>query len=117
MTHRLGDIIDDYCPKCCLLTNHSVSALVGKELKQVECRACYHSHAYKGGKAPKKKKKKTTKQSAYDEVLASILRGKTLQTEQVAPVKPASDKSARPRTTGRGKKPHSPRGRAPFSLN
>ncbi len=113
MTHRLGDIIDDYCPKCRLLTNHSVSALVGEELKQVECRSCYHSHAYKGGKAPEKKKK--SKLSAYDEVLESIMAGRDMQTEQVAPVKPPPDKAARPRTTGRGKQPQSPRGRTPFS--
>jgi hypothetical protein len=73
--YRLGDIIDDYCPRCRLLTNHSVSALVGEEVKKVICRTCQHTHDYKYGKGVEKKK---AKQSAYDQVLASVLAGKNL---------------------------------------
>ena len=40
---RLGDIIDDHCPKCRLVTNHSVVAIVAEAPAKVECRPCFHS--------------------------------------------------------------------------
>ena len=75
---RLGDIIDDFCPRCRMLTNHSVAALVGEDVKKVFCRTCQHSHDYKHGQGTEKKKK-TSKQSAYEQVLASVLAGKNLE--------------------------------------
>ena len=74
--HRLGDIIDDYCSRCRLLTNHSIAALVGEEVKKVICRTCQHSHDYRHGKGGQKKKQK---QSAYEQVLASVLAGKSVE--------------------------------------
>jgi hypothetical protein len=73
---RLGDIIDDYCPRCRLLTNHSVMAIVGDEVKKVICRTCNHSHDFKHGQGGEKKK---AKPSAYDQVLASVLAGKSME--------------------------------------
>jgi len=70
---RLGDIIDDHCTRCHRLTNHSVVAMIGEEVKKVRCRTCNHEHEYrheKGGKKPK------AKLSPYDEVLASITAGR-----------------------------------------
>ena len=82
---RLGDIIDDYCPRCRMLTNHSVAALVGEDVKKVVCRSCQHSHDYKHGKGAEKKK---PKQSAYEQVLASVLAGKSMEPPaKVEPVK------------------------------
>ena len=74
---RLGDIIDDYCPRCRLLSNHSVAALIGEEVKKVICRTCNHSHDFKHGRGGEKKKAKL---SAYDQVLASVLAGKAMET-------------------------------------
>lgn len=73
---RLGDIIDDFCPRCRLLTNHSVMALVGEDVKKVICRTCNHTHDYKFGKGTEKKKAKA---SAYEQVLASVLAGKSTE--------------------------------------
>ena len=70
---RLGDILDDHCTRCHLLTNHSVVALVGDAVKKVRCRTCNHEHDYRHGKEPQKKK---TKLSPYEEVLASIMAGR-----------------------------------------
>ena len=70
---RLGDMIDDYCVRCRLLTNHSVVAIVGEDVKKVRCRTCNHEHDYRHGKGGQQKKKKL---SAYEQVLASVLAGK-----------------------------------------
>ena len=105
--HRLGDIIDDYCPRCRLLTNHAIAAIVGDEIKKVMCRTCQHSHDYKHGKGAEKKKKQ--KQSAYEQVLASVLASKS--TEAAPPVEqpPRPSRSlgrSRMRTaSGRGRRP------------
>jgi len=94
--HRLGDIIDDHCTRCHMLTNHSVAAMVGEEVKKVRCRTCNHEHDYRHGKGGQKK----AKLSAYEQVLASILGGKPGEAapkppEPARPVKPLRSR-ARP---------------------
>ena len=76
---RVGDIIDDFCPRCRLLTNHTVMALVGEEVRKVICRTCDTSHDYKHGKGAEKKAKPSAKQSAFDQVLASVLSGRSME--------------------------------------
>ena len=104
--HRLGDIIDDYCSRCRLLTNHSIAAIVGDEIKKVMCRTCQHSHDYKHGKGAEKKKKQ--KQSAYEQVLASVLAGKSLEEGPPVAAPPRPSRSlgrSRMRTaSGRGRR-------------
>lgn len=95
---RLGDVIDDYCPRCRMLTNHSVAAIVEQEIRKVVCRTCQNSHDYKHGKGPEKKRK-TTKQSAYEQVLASVLAGKSMGTAP-EPAKPARAKRSRSQSLG-----------------
>ena len=75
-TFRLGDVLDDYCTRCRLLTNHSVVAIVDDAVKKVRCRTCNHEHDYRQGQGGHKKK---GKQSAYEQVLASVLAGKAMQ--------------------------------------
>ena len=53
---RLGDVIDDHCIKCRLLTNHSIVSLLGTEVAKVRCRSCYHEHTYLHEQAPPSKK-------------------------------------------------------------
>jgi hypothetical protein len=67
---RLGDILDDYCPRERRLTNHAVVAMIEEDVKQTRCTTCDTEHAYKGGKVPKRRKKETTA-TLYKEVLAS----------------------------------------------
>src|SRR5690242_1515438 len=66
---RLGDILDDYCPRERRLTNHAVVAMIEEDIKQTRCTTCDAEHAYKGGKLPKRRKKETTA-TLYKEVLA-----------------------------------------------
>ena len=68
---RLGDILDDYCPRERRLANHTVVAMVGDEVRLTRCTTCETEHPYKGGKVPRQRKK-TPVQAAYDEVLESV---------------------------------------------
>jgi hypothetical protein len=69
---RLGDILDDYCPRERRLANHTIVAMVGDDIRLTRCTTCDTEHPYKGGKAPRLRKKKTPVQAAYDEVLESV---------------------------------------------
>jgi len=71
---RLGDLVDDYCPRERRLTNHAIVAIVGEEIRQTRCNTCESDHVYKGGKAPLRKKKDPTK-ALYDDVLANVTAG------------------------------------------
>jgi hypothetical protein len=69
---RLGDILDDYCPRERRLTNHAVVAMIAEDIKQTRCITCDAEHAYKGGKVPRRKKTETTS-ALFKEVLAGHL--------------------------------------------
>ena len=69
---RLGDILDDYCPRERRLANHTVVAMVGNDVRLTRCTTCDTEHPYKGGKVPRLRKKKTPVEAAYDEVLESV---------------------------------------------
>lgn len=68
---RLGDILDDYCPRERRVTNHAIVAMVDEDVKQTRCMTCDAEHVYKGGKAPRRRKSETTAR-LYKEVLANI---------------------------------------------
>jgi hypothetical protein len=51
---RLGDIVDDYCPRERRITNHAVVAIVGDVIKQTRCATCDAEHAYKDAKVPRR---------------------------------------------------------------
>jgi hypothetical protein len=69
---RLGDILDDYCPRERRLANHTIVAMVGNDIRLTRCTTCNTEHPYKGGKVPRLRKKKTAVEAAYDEVLESV---------------------------------------------
>lgn len=54
---RLGDFVDDYCTRERRLTNHTVVAMVGDEVKQTRCTTCDTEHPYRGAKVPPRRKK------------------------------------------------------------
>src|SRR5262245_50906112 len=68
---RLGDILDDYCPRERRVTNHAVVAMVDEDVKQTRCTTCDAEHVYKGGRAPRRKKTATTGR-LYKQVLAGL---------------------------------------------
>ena len=70
---RLGDVIDDYCPRCRLLLNHDVASLFDGAVAKVTCRTCFNTHDYRHAQVPPKRKtKKDEKQSLMDQVLAGM---------------------------------------------
>jgi len=70
---RLGDILDDYCPRERRVTNHAVVAMIEEDVRQTRCTTCDAEHVYKGGKAPRRKKADADSTGAlYKEVLAGI---------------------------------------------
>lgn len=54
---RLGDILDDYCPRERRLTNHAVVAMIGDGVKQTRCVTCDTEHEYKHAKVPRLRRK------------------------------------------------------------
>jgi hypothetical protein len=68
---RLGDILDDYCPRERRVTNHAIVAMIEEDVRQTRCTTCDAEHVYKGGKAPKRRKKETSA-ALYKEVLAGM---------------------------------------------
>ena len=86
---RLGDILDDYCPRERRLANHTVVAMVGNDVQITRCTTCDTEHPYKGGKVPRLRKKKTSVEAAYDEVLESVT--KDTQPHAVLVTNPESD--------------------------
>src|SRR5947207_7297281 len=73
---RLGDILDDYCPRERRETNHAVVAMVEEDVKQTRCSTCDAEHVYKGGKAPRRRKGETTGK-LYKQVLAGLTDSET----------------------------------------
>ncbi len=49
---RLGDVLDDYCPRERRVTNHAVVAIVEDDVRQTRCTTCDAEHVYRHGKAP-----------------------------------------------------------------
>jgi len=68
---RLGDILDDYCPRERRVTNHAVVALVGEDVKQTRCTTCDAEHEYKHAKIPRQRRKTGTPAALYAQVLAN----------------------------------------------
>jgi hypothetical protein len=68
--YRLGDLIDDFCPRCRLLLNHAVASLMGQEVAKVICQTCYSEHPYRHGEGGKKKKPASGRAALFGQVLA-----------------------------------------------
>jgi hypothetical protein len=84
---RLGDIVDDYCPRERRLTNHAVVAIVGDEIRQTRCSTCDAEHVYKGGREPRRRKKDDT---LFDQVLADVSGGQLVSAKPAAQDEPAA---------------------------
>jgi len=67
---RLGDTLDDYCPRERRVTNHAIVAMVGPEVKQTRCTACDTEHEYKRAKVPRLRKKPESSAALYGQVAA-----------------------------------------------
>jgi hypothetical protein len=68
---RLGDILDDYCPRERRVTNHAVVAMVGPDVKQTRCSTCETEHEYKHAKVPRQRRKSEKPAALYSQVAAA----------------------------------------------
>ena len=71
---RLGDIVDDYCPRERRITNHAVVAMVGDDVRQTRCVTCDSEHEFKQAKVPPQRRKKEGPGALYQQVLAGMPR-------------------------------------------
>src|SRR3954447_14993761 len=68
---RLGDILDDYCPRERRVTNHVIVAMIADDVKQVRCTTCDADHEFKHAKVPRQRRKSETPAALYAQVLAT----------------------------------------------
>jgi hypothetical protein len=68
---RLGDILDDYCPRERRVTNHVIVAMIADDVKQVRCTTCDADHEFKHAKVPRQRRKTETPAALYAQVLAT----------------------------------------------
>lgn len=71
---RLGDVVDDYCPRERRVTNHAVVAIVEDVIRQTRCTACDAEHPYKSAREPRLRRKPGT-EGLYEQVLADVTGG------------------------------------------
>jgi hypothetical protein len=81
---RLGDVLDDYCPRERRVTNHVVVAMIEDEVKQTRCSTCDADHEYKQARVPSPRR---TKPVAAIQDSAESFEPKPV----LAPVKSAAD--------------------------
>jgi hypothetical protein len=68
---RVGDIVDDYCPRERRVTNHAVVAMIDDAIRQTRCTTCDAEHPFKGGSAPRRRRKDAP-DALYNEVLSGM---------------------------------------------
>jgi hypothetical protein len=89
---RLGDVIDDYCPRCRLMMNHDVASLFDAAVAKVTCRTCHNTHDYRHAQLPARRKtKKDEKKNLIDQVLAGMGRPPEPPPVPLVPVKKKRD--------------------------
>ena len=87
---RLGDILDDYCPRERRVTNHAIVAMIGDAVKQVRCTTCDADHDFKHAKVPRQRKIETPA-ALYTQVLAT---GPKRVTHDAPPANAAGDQES-----------------------
>jgi hypothetical protein len=70
---RLGDVVDDYCPRERRITNHVVVAIVEDAIRQTRCSTCDAEHVYKDARPPRRRK--TGGDTADDALAAELTNG------------------------------------------
>jgi hypothetical protein len=68
---KVGDIVDDYCPRERRLTDHAIVAMIDDTIRQTRCTACDNEHPYKEARLPRPRKK-AAPGALYNEVLADV---------------------------------------------
>ncbi|HSL20443.1 MAG TPA: hypothetical protein VK886_02840 [Vicinamibacterales bacterium] len=88
---KVGDIVDDYCPRERRITDHAVVAMIDDTIRQTRCTACDNEHPYKEARLPRVRRKAAAG-ALYQEVLA----GAAESAAPPAPPKPAAAEAPEP---------------------
>jgi hypothetical protein len=89
---RLGDLIDDFCPRCKLLLNHAVASMMDGKAVKVICKTCYTEHAFRHGEGGKKKA--PAGMTLFDQVLAAAAPAPPIEDGADPPASDAKKKPA-----------------------
>lgn len=102
---RLGDSIDDHCPRCRHLLEHAVASMMNGQVVKVICQTCHTEHPFRHGDAGKKKS--NPRATLFDQVLGKVSGSDTEDDPAPAVIaeKPAAARAAATpkRRTSRGK--------------
>ena len=79
---RLGDVLDDYCPRCRLLLNHDVVTMTNGKVDKTTCRTCYNTHDYRNAQVPARRK---TKKDDAKTLMSQVLESMPMPPGPVAP--------------------------------
>jgi len=90
---RLGDLVDDYCPRERRVTNHAIVAIVEDSIRQTRCTTCEAEHVFKGGKPPRRRTR-AANGSAETDVVDNT--GGQLVTPAIEEAAPAAMRAAAP---------------------
>jgi len=92
---RLGDVLDDYCPRERRLTNHVVVAMIGDDIKQTRCTTRDADHEYKQARLPRLRRKTEPPAAlAAQGFAAPKLHDQVLKPGEDEPLPMAADQSA-----------------------
>jgi translation initiation factor IF-2 len=82
---RLGDILDDYCPRERRITNHAVVAMIEDAVKQTRCTTCDADHEYREAKIPAPRRRKAGALASGDVQTAGRPRPASPRAEEPGP--------------------------------
>ena len=91
---RLGDVLDDYCPRERRVTNHAVVALVGSDIKLTRCTTCDTEHPYKEARVPPRRQTRLVAALSNAGADGALIAAPAPSARPIAPAAPAP--SARP---------------------
>lgn len=87
---RLGDLVDDFCPRCKLLLNHAIASMMESQVVKVICQTCFTEHAYRHGEGGKKKLA-NPRATLFDQVLSKVSPSADADTEGPGELPVSSD--------------------------
>lgn len=94
---RLGDIVDDYCPRERRITNHAIVVMTGADIHSTRCTACESEHPYKKAKVPLRRSVDVS-ENGNGHLVKPAAEPVSVQAEQIAPepaeIAPAAEPAA-----------------------
>jgi len=104
---RLGDLVDDHCPRCRMLLNHAIASMVNGQVVKVICQTCYTEHAFHHGEGGKKKA--APRSTLFDQVLSKVEPSDPEPAPEPVAEEKAAAAPAKPRKKAAAPKPPSPK--------